>query len=227
MATETTRETETTPAETEAAGTDGTDTGSTAAATTDTTPDAPAGDAGTTDRSPGASDGAEATTTTGSTTGSTTTATAVAERHTPAAGAAAGSGGAVAGGGAVVGAGLGFASLTGTPVTEMLRDRAQLIGQIDAATGMPGNQIEAFYGTPWHTAALVNGVVALIAVAVGAILLLGPARKPGAPSWARPVALGGLLLGVLGLLVAGGMYLDLFAAQPALPAMPGMPGMGG
>ena len=123
--------------------------------------------------------------------------------------------------------GLGLASLLGTPLSDMLRDRAQLVGQIESFSGMSGDQVDAFYGAPWHTAALVNGAVALIAVIVGAVLLLGPVRKPSAPTWARPVALGGLVLGVLGLFVAGGMYIDLFAAQPALPAMPAMPGMPG
>ncbi|MEJ8282162.1 hypothetical protein [Pseudonocardia spirodelae] len=132
-----------------------------------------------------------------------------------------------AGAGAVVAAGLGLASLTGTSVGDMLREREQLVGQIQAATGSPGDSIESFYGAPWDVAATVNGVVALLAVLVGLVLVLGPASRPGTGAWVRPVALGGLVLGVLGLLVSGGMYLDLFAAQPTLPAMPGLPGLGG
>jgi hypothetical protein len=38
------------------------------------------------------------------------------------------------------------------------------------------------------------------------------------------VALGGVVLGGLGVLVAGGMYLDLFAAQPVLPQTPPLGG---
>ncbi|MEV1295356.1 hypothetical protein [Pseudonocardia sp. NPDC049635] len=136
-------------------------------------------------------------------------------------------GGAAAGAGAVVGAGLGLASLTGTSLTDMLRSREELVGQIEAATGMPGDSIDAFYGAPWNVAAGVNGVIALIAVVITAVLLLGPAKRPGTSPWVRPVALGGLVLGVLGLFVSGGMYLDLFASQPVLPAMPMMPGMPG
>jgi hypothetical protein len=245
MATETTRETETTPAGTEAAETDRTDTGSTATATTGATAepaatDTPAntGNTGNTDEPAESGDAgtgstpakpAEAAETTG-------TASTPAERRPTAdegtsagqdAPAARASTGTAAGGGAVVGVGLGLASLLGTPLSDMLRDRAQLVGQIESFSGMSGDQVDAFYGAPWHTAALVNGAVALIAVIVGAVLLLGPVRKPSAPTWARPVALGGLVLGVLGLFVAGGMYIDLFAAQPALPAMPAMPGMPG
>lgn len=242
MATETTRETDTTPGGTEAAGDGRTDTGSTTTATagtattesaaTDSTDSADSADStGSTD--PATTDSAATDATgTGTTADRDTAGTVASEQGTGDRAAAAGqaarpSTGALAGGGAVVSAGLGLASLTGTSLTDMLRDRQQLIGQIEAATGMPGDQIQSFYGAPWHTAAMVNGVVALIAVVVGAVLMLGPARKPGAPAWARPVALGGVVLGVLGLLVSGGMYLDLFAAQPALPAMPAFPGMGG
>lgn len=242
MATETTRETDTTPDGTEAAGDGRTDTGSTTTATagtattesaaTDSTDSADSADStGSTD--PATTDSAATDATgTGTTADRDTAGTVASEQGTGDRAAAAGqaarpSTGAPAGGGAVVSAGLGLASLTGTSLTDMLRDRQQLIGQIEAATGMPGDQIQSFYGAPWHTAAMVNGVVALIAVVVGAVLMLGPARKPGAPAWARPVALGGVVLGVLGLLVSGGMYLDLFAAQPALPAMPAFPGMGG
>ncbi|WFG42084.1 hypothetical protein [Pseudonocardia alni] len=109
---------------------------------------------------------------------------------------------------------------------DMLRERESLVGQIQAATGGPGDTIESFYGAPWDVAAVVNGVVALVAVLLGLVLVLGPAARPAAGAWVRPVALGGLVLGVLGLLVSGGMYLDLFASTPVLPQMPGIPGLG-
>jgi hypothetical protein len=225
MATETTRDTETTPADTDPAGTDGAGTESTTATTGtsaaaagektgDTVTEKPSGNA-----SEKAEKAAEKATGPEQAGAAPTAGTAATAATT--------SGGLVAGAGAVVGAALGLVSLTGTQLTDMLRDRQSLIGQIDAATGLPGNQIEAFYGAPWHTAALSNGVFAILAVIVAAVVVFGPAAKPGAAAWARPVAAGGLVLGVLGLLVAGGMYLDLFAAQPALPAMPSMPGMGG
>lgn len=134
-------------------------------------------------------------------------------------------GGALVGAGGLVSAGLGLASMTGTSLGEMLRAREELLGQIAAVTGGPGgDQIETLYAGPWHTAALVNGVFALLAVLIGAVLFFGPARKPGALIWGRALALGGLVLGVIGLVVSGGMYLDLFAAAPQMPAMPGMPG---
>ncbi|NWJ72539.1 hypothetical protein HX744_18820 [Pseudonocardia sp. ICBG1122] len=224
-----------TPETDDAAGSVATDrattTGSTGtdSATTDT-PDTPAAD--TTATPADSATTGTATTGTGTTTGGAAAApvrtgsgTAADTTSTPAS--ATTSGGGLAGAGAVVAAGLGLASLTGTSVGDMLRERESLVGQIQAATGSPGDTIESFYGAPWDVAAVVNGVVALVAVLIGLVLVLGPAARPAAGAWVRPVALGGLVLGVLGLLVSGGMYLDLFASTPVLPQMPGIPGLGG
>ncbi|MGW7521471.1 hypothetical protein ACWGJ2_38485 [Streptomyces sp. NPDC054796] len=137
-------------------------------------------------------------------------------------------GGLGAGAAAVVSAGLGLVSLTGTSLSEMLRDRKQLIGQIESSSatgGSAGDQVDAIYGSPWHTTAVFNGIFALLAVIVGGVLLAVLANRPapgsGAQAWVRPVALGGLVLGVLGLLVAGGMYFDLVASAPEVPSAGG------
>lgn len=122
---------------------------------------------------------------------------------------------------AVVSAGLGLSSLTGTSLGDMLRSRAEIAGQIKAGTGGGGNPVEALYGTPWHTAALVNGLFALVAVLVGGVVLAAYARRADPRPWVRAMALGGAVLGVIGLLVSGGMYLDLFAGQPVMPTMGG------
>lgn len=128
-------------------------------------------------------------------------------------------GGFGAGAAAVVSAGLGLSALVGTPLSDMLRSRKELIGQIESSTGAGGDQIEAFYSAPWHTAALVNGVFALLAAIVGAaVLALLAQRTADAKPWVRAVALGGVVLGALGLIVAGGMYFDLFANAPELPS---------
>lgn len=130
-----------------------------------------------------------------------------------------------AGAAAVVSAGLGLSSLTGTPLSEMLRDRKQLIGQIESSSqgqsgGGGANQINSLYGAPWHATAAVNGVFALLAVIVGGALLGLVAKRAETASWVKAVALGGLILGVIGLVIAGGMYLDLFAAAPKVPSTP-------
>ncbi len=133
-----------------------------------------------------------------------------------------------AGAAAVVSAGLGLSSLSGTSLGEMMRTRQELVGQIEASTGGgSGDQIQALYTAPWNVVALVNGIFALLAVLVGGVLLAALAKRTGGAGWVNAVALGGVVLGVLGLLVAGGMYLDLFASAPVLPQTPSMPGAPG
>ena len=108
----------------------------------------------------------------------------------------------------------------------MMRTSEELTGQIEASTGGGGDQIEALYGAPWSVASMFNGIIALIAIALG-IAALAAAKRSTGTGWVGAVALGGLVLGVIGLLVAGTMYLDLFGSQPTLPQTPGTPGMGG
>jgi hypothetical protein len=134
--------------------------------------------------------------------------------------AAAPTGGFAAGAAAVVSAGLGLASLTGTSLGDMLQSRRELIGQIETSTGGSSDQINAFYSAPWHTAAVLNGVFAFAAVIIGGVLLAAHARRADTRPWTKAVALGGVILGAIGLLVAGGMYLDLFASTPELPEGP-------
>ncbi|MER6051461.1 hypothetical protein ABT168_29140 [Streptomyces sp. NPDC001793] len=124
--------------------------------------------------------------------------------------------GAAAGAGAVVAAGLGLASVTGTWLGTLLAERQTLLGQIKLQSGKATDQIGTLYGAPWHTTALVNGVFAVLAMLVAAVVLTG--RRS---TWVRAVAWGGLVLGLLGLLVSAGMYLDLFASLPSLPKAPG------
>ena len=126
---------------------------------------------------------------------------------------------------AVVSAGLAVSALTGTGIGDMLRARSEIVGQIEAGvSGGAVDQVEALYGRPWDTAALVNGAVALVAVVIGGILLAAQSGRPTTRAWVRAVALGGVVLGGIGLVVAAGMYLDLFAAAPELPQAPQLGG---
>lgn len=122
-----------------------------------------------------------------------------------------------AGAAAIVSTALGLCSLTGTSLGEMIQARKQLMGNIDAQMGKGGDQIQAMYGGPWHMTALFNGVFAVLAVLVGAVLLGVLSNRRKTAGWIRPVALGGLILGVVGLVVSGGMFFDLFAPAPTLP----------
>ncbi|GAA1692554.1 hypothetical protein [Streptomyces yatensis] len=130
----------------------------------------------------------------------------------------------VPGAAAVVGAGLGLASLSGTWLGTMLQERKQLTGQIKAQSGAAADQIATVYGTPWHTTALVNGLFALAAVVIAGVVLLRQ-RRPvttGAP-WVTAVAWGAVALGVIGLLIAAVMGLDIFSELPKVPASPNAP----
>ncbi|MFI8829275.1 hypothetical protein [Streptomyces sp. NPDC053431] len=122
--------------------------------------------------------------------------------------------GVVAGTAAVMGAGLSVASLTGTWVGTVLSDRQRLIGQINASSGSPTEQIEQIYGSAWHIISAVNGAFALTALLIVTFALAG---VRSAPPWARAVAWGGLGLSLLGLLIAGVMWSDLFVDLPKVP----------
>ncbi|MET7763284.1 hypothetical protein [Streptomyces sp. NPDC005336] len=129
--------------------------------------------------------------------------------------------GVLSGAASVVGAGLGLASLTGTWLGTMLQERAQLTGQIKAQSGSATDQISAVYGAPWHTTALFNGLFALAAVVIAGAVLLRQRLASATAPWVTAVAWGAVALGVIGLLIAAAMGLDVFTALPKVPAAPG------
>ncbi|MGW8983023.1 hypothetical protein ACWGQ9_10220 [Streptomyces parvus] len=125
-----------------------------------------------------------------------------------------------AGAAAVVSAALGVVALTGAWTGRVAAERETLIGQIKTSGGgSAAQQISEIYGDAWHTTALVNGVFALLALLVGVVVLVRPAFGAPAdrpqPAWVRAVALAGVALGVLGVLISAGMYLDLFVSLPS------------
>jgi len=145
------------------------------------------------------------------------------EPVTAPAAAPAASSGVFSGAAAVASAGLGLASLTGTWLGTMLQEREQLTGQIKAQTGAAANQVEAVYGTPWHTTAFFNGLFGLAAVVIAAVVLLRQrtAASASGANWVSAVAWGAVALGVIGLLIAAVMGLDVFTPMPKVPAGPG------
>ncbi|MGR8008088.1 hypothetical protein [Streptomyces hypolithicus] len=133
------------------------------------------------------------------------------------------SSGVASGAGAVASAVLGLAALTGTWISRVAAERETLIGQLGTAQGAsPADQVAALYGNAWHMTALINGGFALLALLVAAVVLVRPAfGTPGAvrhAGWIRSVAWAGVAVGVLGLIMSAGMYLDLFASMPTPPA---------
>lgn len=129
--------------------------------------------------------------------------------------------GVAAGAAAIVGAALGLASLTGTWLADLVSARRELTGQLETANGTAAEQISAAYGTPWHTIALFNGITAVVALIVSAAVLLRPAFGDSALRpvvWVRALAVAGLVLGVLGLLIAAVMRFDVFTELPTVPS---------
>jgi hypothetical protein len=63
-----------------------------------------------------------------------------------------------------------------------------------------------------------------VAVLIGCVLLAAHSGRPTLQTWVKAVALGGVVLGGIGLLVGVGMYFDLFAAMPVLPQTPSVGG---
>ncbi|MFF7362704.1 hypothetical protein [Streptomyces sp. NPDC008125] len=125
-----------------------------------------------------------------------------------------------AGAGAVVSTALGVVGLVGGWTGKVASERETLIGQIKTSNGgTAAQQISEIYGDSWHTTALVNGIFAILAVLVGVFVLVRPAfGKPSAhpqPSWIRSVALGGVVLGAIGLVLSIAMFFDLIVGLPS------------
>jgi hypothetical protein len=122
---------------------------------------------------------------------------------------------------ALVGAALGFVSISGTWLGTLVSNRLAVLGQIQAQSGGTNNPIAAIYSGPWHATALVNGAFALVAVIITGLLLLRDRVSSLPAPWIRAVTGAGLVLGVLGVIIAAVMYSDVFTALPKLPASGG------
>ncbi|UQX03128.1 hypothetical protein [Streptomyces sp. RerS4] len=119
---------------------------------------------------------------------------------------------------AIVAAGLGLVALSGTWVSRVIAERQTLIGQIESVSATTAKEkIAALYGDAWHMTALVNGVVATVALLIAAFVLARPAfGAPGRvlPTWVRAVSWAGVALGLIGVLLFGFMYFDLLVPLP-------------
>jgi hypothetical protein len=124
------------------------------------------------------------------------------------------------GAGAVVATALGIVSLTGSWIGTVAGARESLIGQVRTSRGAGvATQLREVYGDQWHATALVAGIFALLALLVGVVVLAKPAF--GAPgrqqaSWIKAVSWAGVVLGVLGLLLAVLKYTDAILAVPTV-----------
>ncbi len=123
------------------------------------------------------------------------------------------------GAGAVVSAALGLISLSGSWVGTVAAAREQLIGQLRTSTSASvATQLKEVYGDSWHITALCGGLFALLALVVGAAVLARPAfGSPGRPqaAWIKSVSWAGVILGVIGLLLAVLKFSDALLALPS------------
>jgi hypothetical protein len=124
------------------------------------------------------------------------------------------------GAGAVVSAALGLVSLSGSWLGTVAGAREQLVGQLrTSSSASVSTQIKEVYGDAWHTTALWGGLFALAALIVAVVVLARPAfGTPGSPQapWIRSVAWAGVVLGVVGLLLAVLKYSDALLALPSV-----------
>ncbi|MFJ6570785.1 hypothetical protein ACIQNU_25550 [Streptomyces sp. NPDC091292] len=120
---------------------------------------------------------------------------------------------------AVVSAAIGVVSLSGGWIGTVASARESIIGQLNTAQDASvATQVQQVYGDSWATTALVGGIFAVIALIVGAAVLVrplfgtpGPAQAP----WIKSVAWAGVALGTIGLLLAVAKYTDILLGLPS------------
>ncbi|MBO0516279.1 hypothetical protein [Streptomyces beijiangensis] len=135
---------------------------------------------------------------------------------------AAASTGVKSGAAAVVAAALGFISLSGSWLGTVTGAWETLSGQVKMSSSSPvATQIKEGYTDGWHATALIGGLFALLALIVAGAVLAAPAfgapRKAQA-AWIKSVSWAGLVLGVIGLLLAIAKYTDIILGTPGLPS---------
>ncbi|MFE6163573.1 hypothetical protein ACFQ7F_32200 [Streptomyces sp. NPDC056486] len=129
------------------------------------------------------------------------------------------SGGVFQGAAAVVSAALGVIGLSGGWLGTVAAARSNIVGQLETKqSASVADQIQALYGDSWQVTALIAGSFALVALVVGFVVLVRPAF--GAPGqvqapWIKSVAWAGVVLGVIGLLLAIAKYSDLIYGLPS------------
>ncbi|MEV0849868.1 hypothetical protein AB0J21_29000 [Streptomyces sp. NPDC049954] len=131
------------------------------------------------------------------------------------------------GAGAVVSAALGFVSLSGSWIGTVAGDRQSLVGQLKAQSAQQAQsasdvreQLHGVYGDSWHLTAWFGGAFALVALLVGVFVLVRPAfgapgRVDSAP-WVKSVAWGGVVLAVIGLVLAVLKVTDVVLGIPSV-----------
>lgn len=125
-----------------------------------------------------------------------------------------GGSGAIAGGFGIASLTLGLLSMTGTWLSNAYETRDELIYSEKTSISSTAQEYPV-YASMWHTQALFGMIFALASLLVGAVVLASPSlllsgRSPG---WARGLALGGVIVGAVGLILGLLGWFGVLASQ--------------
>ena len=109
----------------------------------------------------------------------------------------------ISGGFGITSLALALASISGGWLGAVYGARAEYIAELKQKTQTTQGSLDAFHSS-WHAQAALGGIFALAALLLGAGVLASPSLllSGKTPNWARAVALGGVIVGALGLLLA-------------------------
>jgi hypothetical protein len=112
-----------------------------------------------------------------------------------------------------------LASLTGGWLGAVYGARAEYVAELGAKAQSTQASLDAFHSS-WHAQAAIGGIFALAALLVGAGVLTSPSLllSGKTPSWARAAALGGIIVGAIGLLLAVLGWFNVLAPGLHAPA---------
>ena len=124
---------------------------------------------------------------------------------------------------------LGFVSLSGSWLGSVYNSRASAWDQVSAKAAtsqQQENQIElSALVSGWHAQAVIGGIFSLAALLFGAGVLAAPSLllSGRAPAWARAAGIGGLVLGLIGLILAILTWYGVLAHGLTAPPVPTTP----
>jgi len=117
---------------------------------------------------------------------------------------------------------LAAASLTGGWLGTVYGARSEYLVELNSKAQSAQASLNAFHSS-WHGQAAIAGIFAIAALLVGAGVLASPSLllSGRTPTWARATALGGVILGLIGLLLAILTWYNVLAAGLTAPPATG------
>jgi hypothetical protein len=117
---------------------------------------------------------------------------------------------------------LAIVSLTGGWLGTVYGARAEYVAELNTKQQSTQASLDAFHSS-WHGQAALGGIFAIAALLFGAGVLASPALllSGKTPAWARASALGGLILGLIGLLLAILAWFNILAPGLHAPSAAG------